>query len=82
MKLLQDPVERLLYISLAILMLIILLTGVGIAVRLHEDDMQAKQLQGAVQKENDHLDCVALLLTKPNRGNLRIQDLNNCKIGP
>ncbi len=82
MKFFKDPIEQLLYVSLAVLMLIIVLTGIGVAVRYHEDQNQTKALQQVVQKEDAHLDCVALLLTKPNRGNLRIQDLNNCRIGP
>lgn len=82
MRILRDPVEQLLYISLAVLMLIIILSAVGVAVRFQEDQKQARELQQVVERENSHVDCVALLLTKSNRGNLRIQDLNNCRIGP
>ncbi len=82
MKFFKDPIEQLLYISLAVLMLIIVLSGLGVAVRYHEDQQQTKALEQVVKQEDTHLDCVALLLTKPNRSDLRIQDLNNCKIGP
>lgn len=82
MKLLQDPVERLLYISLAVVFLIILLSGIGIVVRLHDQNTLEQQIKEEAQITRAHTDCVALLLTQPNRGSLRIQDLQSCKIGP
>lgn len=81
MKFLKDPIERLLYISLAVLMLIIVLSAIGVFVRLQENRSQTKSLQNVVQQEDAHVDCVALLLSQPNRAELHIQDLSNCKIG-
>jgi len=82
MKFLQDPVERLLYISLAVFFLIVFLSIVGIFVRLKESSDQARALQSVVTEENQHVDCVALLLAQSNRSDIRIQDLDNCRIGP
>lgn len=80
----KDPIERLLYITLAVFMLIILLSGIGVYVRLHDQQQIIQNIQTQSVLTREHTDCVALLLTKPgpNRGALRIQDLNNCKVGP
>ncbi len=78
----DDPVERLLYVSLAVLMLIIVLSAIGVAVRLHDQDTILSQIKTQATIVEKHTDCVGLLLTQPNRVALRIQDLNNCKIGP
>lgn len=82
MKFLKDPIERLLYISLAVVFIIILLSAIGVYVRLHDQGQLVQEIKQQTEITNAHLDCVALLLTQQNRGAVRIQDLHNCKIGP
>ncbi len=93
MKLLQDPVERLLYLNLAAMFALVLLIGAKIIVKLHNQVKTDRKIKQTVTElENDkaardkiilnHLDCVASLLSQPNRGSVRIIDLQNCKLGP
>ncbi len=82
MKFLRDPVEQLLYISLAVLMLIIILSAIGVSVRLHDQQQIEQSIEHEALLTRQHTDCVALLLTQPHRATVRIQDLTNCRIGP
>lgn len=82
MKLLTDPVERLLYLALVVLFLA---GGLGIAIISIEIN-SLNTLTGSIKSEalvtRQHTDCVANLLAQPNRGSIRIQDLEDCRIGP
>lgn len=78
----KDPIERLLYLSLVVLFIA---AGLGIAIisiELNTLNTLGKSIQTEAKATREHTDCVAELLTKANRGSVRIQDLTNCKIGP
>lgn len=75
-------VERLLYITLAMIFV-----GLSIAVTvligmLRAQQNTTNQVKNAVVELESHTNCIALLLQQSNRGAVRIGDLENCKIVP
>jgi hypothetical protein len=81
-KIFGDPIERLLYLSLVVLFIA---GGLGIyivSLQLQTIDSLSKDIQTQALATRNHTDCVALLLTQPNHQQLRIQNLQDCKIGP
>lgn len=87
----SPTVERLLYITLFLIFI-----GVGIAVfvlywQLHATRVTSNEIQRAVielksdkaardQQVLEHINCIALFLAQPNRAEVRIKDIEQCKI--
>jgi hypothetical protein len=84
MKFLRDPVERLLYLSLVVLFIAGGLGIVIVALQLNTLNQLGNSIKQQANVVERHTDCVAFLLSQPaaDRGSLRIQDLQNCRIGP
>lgn len=78
---LKDPIERLLYLSLVVLILAAGLGIIIITIELHTLNVLGKNIQTQATTVERHTDCVALLLTQPDRASLRITNLENCRIG-
>jgi hypothetical protein len=81
-RIFNDPVERLLYLSLVVLFLA---GGLGILIvslQLRTINQLGKSIQQQAITVERHTDCVAYLLSQPDHAAVHIQDLQDCKVGP
>lgn len=87
----KDSIERLLYIALVLLFILTGISGYFLALQLHSANASQKAIKAIVEqiKTNqdsgnkqiiDHLDCIVLFLSQTDRANIRIQDLQGCKL--
>lgn len=93
MNVMPSTVERLLYLTLLLIFAAVSL-GVGaVWLQLRSQATITKEVQKAVADLKsdkalsdkvilDHTNCIAFFLSQPNRAQIRISDIQNCKLAP
>lgn len=87
----ESIVERLLYMALALLLVLTGISSYFLALQLRNTNATQKAIKSIVdqikanqdtgdKKILDHIDCIGFFLSQPNRAEVRIEDLQNCKI--
>lgn len=93
MNVMPSTVERLLYFTILMIFLGISLAIGLVYIQLHNQATISKEIQRAVAELKsdkaardkvilDHTDCIAFFLSQPNRAEIRISDIQNCKLAP
>lgn len=89
----QSTVERMAYLTILLIFI-----GLGMAIyvlynQIHTQSELSQQIKQAVEDLEqdkaardkiiiDHINCIGLFLSQPNRANVKIGDLQNCRIEP
>jgi hypothetical protein len=90
-KVMPSAVERLLYLTLLMIFIGVSMAIFVLYAQLQAQERVSREIKQAVNELKldktakdkiilDHINCIALFLSQPNRPNVRIEDVENCKI--
>jgi hypothetical protein len=88
---LQSAVERMAWLTILLIFIGLGIAGVLLYQQGHNQAKINQEIKRAVEDLKadkavrdklilDHVDCIGVFLSRPNRVNVRIEDLQNCKI--